>query len=279
MKLRAFVVSIVACVALCSVARAGEDGPREETDPTALFQGAVEALAAERPSEAIAKLEALADRGIVDAVVSFDRGLAYAARVRSGGELPGDLGRAAHGFEETRELTYDSSLSADAESALTMVRSEVARRRARSGDPVEIESGKSIGRSIVGLLPENAWAGIAGAMAAALSIAILVRRRMTLPRARVAATTTGAIAASLLLVSASLAWAARDERLYLREGVVITPNARLLDARHVAIDGVAPIPEGVRARILEENAGFSRIRIGERDGFLPSSSILPIAKR
>ena len=275
----AALAAFVACTALATTARADEDAPHEEMDPGALFRGAQEALASDRPNEAIAKLEALADRGVVDAVVSFDRGLAYAARVRAGAEQPGDLGRAAHGFEETRELTRDPSLAADATSALTIVRSEIARRRSRAGDPVEIEHGFSLGRSIVDLLPENVWATIALVMALALSAAIIVRRRVTLPRAKVAATTSGAIAGSLMLIAAVLAWAARDARLHLREGVVIAPNARLLDARHLAMDGVAPLPEGARARIVEESGGFSRVVIGGADGYLPSSAVLPIAKR
>jgi hypothetical protein len=159
------------------------------------------------------------------------------------------------------------------------VRSEIARRRSRTGDPVEIQSGFSLGRSIVGLLPENVWAATAAAMALILCLAIVARRRVTLPRAKVAATTSGAIAGSLLIVTAALAWAARAERLHLREGVVIAQNARLLDARHLAMDGVAPIAEGVRARIVEESGGFSRVEIGGVDGYLPTSSVLPIAKR
>ena len=271
--------ALLASVTDAGRARADEDAPQEEMDPEALFRGANEALAGGRPTEAIAKLEALADRGVVDAVVSFDRGLAYAARVRGGGEQPGDLGRAAHGFEETRELTRDPTLEADATSALAVVRAEIARRRSRAGDPVEIQHGFSLGRSIVGLLPENVWAAAAAVMALALSIAIVARRRMTLPRAKVAATTTGAIAGSLLLLTSLLAWAARDDRLHLREGVVVAPSARLLDERHLAQDGVAPLPEGVRARIVEEHGGFSRIVVGAADGYVPSSSVLPLAKR
>ncbi|MBX3219691.1 MAG: hypothetical protein KF795_04165 [Labilithrix sp.] len=277
--MRASFAVLLACVAFAGSARAEEDAPHEELDPAALFRGAHDALVADRPGEAIAKLEALADRGVVDAVLSFDRGLAYAARVRGGGEQPGDLGRAAHGFEETRELTRDPTLAADATSALAIVRSEVARRRSRAGESVEIEHGSSLGRSIVDLLPENAWAVIGAVMALALSVGIVARRRATLPRAKVAATTSSAIAGSLLVASAVLAWAARDARLHLREGVVIAPNARLLDARHLAMDGVAPVPEGVRARIVDEGAGFSHVVVGGADGYLPSSAVLPLARR
>ena len=44
---------------------------------------------------------------VVDAAASYDRGLAYAMRVRIGAEVPGDLGRAAQGFEEARELSRE----------------------------------------------------------------------------------------------------------------------------------------------------------------------------
>ncbi len=270
--------AVAGVVAGPGVARADDPRP-EDTDPAALFRGANEALAADRPNEAIAKLEALADRGVVDAVVSYNRGLAYAARVRSGAEQAGDLGRAAHAFEEARELTRDRALSKDATKALAVVRAEIARRRARSGDPVEIEHGFSLGRAIVDLLPENVWAGTAAFMAVALSIAIVVRRKQESSRAKVAATTAGAIAGTLLVATSALAWAARDARLHLREGVVVVPSARLLDDRHLAMDGVAPVPEGLRVRILEEGAGFTRVVVGGVEGHLPSNAVLPIAKR
>lgn len=264
---------------LVFAATAHADETDEQTDPAALFQGATAALAADKPSEAIAKFEALGDRGVVDAVVSFDRGLAYAARVRLGGEQPGDLGRACHGFEETRELTRDHRLAEDAESALAAVRSEISRRRSRAGDPVEITHGFSLGRSIVNLLPENAWAIFAAVMSLALALAIIARRFMAQSRAKVAATTAAAITGSLLVIGAVLTWAARDARLHLREGIVISPNARLLDQKHLAIDGLSPVPEGVRARILDESGGYSKVSLGGADGYLPSSVVLPLAKR
>jgi hypothetical protein len=276
---RAAIAVALAIAGLASAARADEDPPREDSDPAALFRGATEALAGERPGEAIAKLEALGDRGVTDAVISFDRGLAYAARVRAGAEQPGDLGRAAHGFEEARQLTRDPGLAAEAASALEAVRSEVARRRARGGDPVEIAGGVSLGRSIVNVLPEDAWAALAGVAAVVLSIALLVRARASLPRVRVAATTSGAISGALLVTTALLTWAARDARLHLREGVVVTPSARLLDARHLALDGVPALPEGVRVRIVDETGGFSRVALGDKTGYLPSSAVLPLAKR
>jgi len=93
----------------------GAEGNEED-----MFGKATDALAGGKPGDAIALFEALADRGVVDENVSFDRGLAYAARVRIGAEQPGDLGRAAHGFEEARALTTDKALERDAFSALAI---------------------------------------------------------------------------------------------------------------------------------------------------------------
>lgn len=269
------------CLLACAIGTdAHADEHADAEDAQTLFRVATDALAGDRPNEAIAKLEALGDRGVVDAVVSYDRGLAYSARVRAGAEQAGDLGRAAHGFEEARSLTRDPTLATDATNALSTVRAEVARRRVRAGESIELDHGVSLGRSIVELLPENAWAILGAVFAIVLSVAIFLPQRLSASRARVGATTAAAIGGTLLAVSAICAWAARDARLHLREGVVVTAGARLLDPKHVAIDGVAPIAEGARVRLLDETGGFSHVVVGRStEGWLPSSVVLPIAKR
>lgn len=253
---------------------------RDELDPTALFRAATDALAGDRPAEAIARLEALGDRGIVDPVVSYDRGLAYAGRVRAGpgAEQPGDLGRAAHGFEEARELSHDSALVADATAALAAVRAEVARRRSRAGDPIELESGVSLGRSIVKLLPENVWAVLAAIFSAGLAAGIVLRARARLKRLKVAGTTTCAVAGGLLVLTAFVLHSARDARLHVREAVLVAPNTRLLDDKHVAIVTVAPLPEGARVQLLDEGSDFAHVVVGHAVGWLPSGALLPMAK-
>lgn len=250
----------------------------DEQTPDAIFRAATDALSGDRPADAIVTLESLADHGVVDPVASYDRGLAYALRVRAGAEQPGDLGRAAHGFEEARELSSDPALVADATRALVAVRAEVARRRSRAGDPVELSSGVSLGRSIVRLLPENAWAGLAVAFSLVLAVAIVLRARVAAPRAKVAATTTAAVSGALLVLATLLAWAARDARLTLREGVIVAPSARLLDERHLARDDVAALPEGARVRILEEAGEYDRIAVAGEEGFVQTSAVRPLAK-
>jgi hypothetical protein len=255
-----------------------KEAAAEDTDPKALFQAATDALAGDRPALAIAKFEALGDRGVVDPVVSYDRGLAYAARVRAGAEQPGDLGRAAHGFEEARELSHDASLGADATTALAAVHAEVAKRRARAGDPIELESGVSLGRSIVKLLPENVWAILAAVCSLALTIGIALRARAQVHRLKVAGTTTSAIAGGLLVVLALVLQASRDIRLHVREAVVIAPSTRLLDDKHVALLSVAPLPEGARVQLLDEGSDFAHVVAGRAVGWLPSAAVLPMAK-
>lgn len=258
----------------------GRDSSHEDLDPTALWRRAVDALAGERPGEAIAALEALGDRGVTDPVVSYDRGLAYAARVRagSGSEQPGDLGRAAHGFEEARDLSHDAALVRDATSAVVAVRAEVARRRSRAGDPIELESGTSLGRSLVRLLPENAWAFLAALFACGLTLGIAVRSRATVKRVAVTGTTLCAVSGGLLVVTALVLSSARDVRLRVREAVLIAPSTRLLDDKHVAFVSVAPLPEGARVELLDEGADFAHVLAGRAVGWVPSSALLPIAK-
>lgn len=268
----------IALAALLATGHVAAQAPAEDDEIAIMFRAGTEALAGGRAAEAIANLEALGDRGVVDPVVSFDRGLAYASRVRAGLEQPGDLGRAAHGFEEARELSHDGALVSDANAALAAVRAEVAKRRSRAGDPIEVENGVSLGRSIVKLLPENAWAYLAALAAAALAVGIVLRARSSRPRLKVAGTTTAAIGAGVLLACSLCLYSARDIRRHARDAVVVAPSARLLDAQHVAIAAQAALPEAARIQLLDETADFSHVVTGRTEGWLPSSSVLPLAK-
>src|SRR5262249_36777127 len=97
-------------------------------------------------------------------------------------------------------------------------------------------------------------------------------------RAKVAGTTTCIVAGALLGACAINVYYARDARLHLREGVVIA-TTRLLDARHVAIDGAAPVIEGARVTLLEETPEYAHVAVGRTEGWLPTPAVLPLAKR
>jgi len=274
LALRALGAAIAAIAALSCPRGARAD------DVDATFAHGAAALREGRPSEAIADLEALADRGVIDPVVSFDRGLAYATRVRLGGEQPGDLGRAAHGFEEARDLTRDDALERDATRALATVRAEVARRRARDGDTADLEQSASLGETIVHLVPEDGWAGVAIAASLVTGIGLFVRARTRQRRARVAATVSISVAAPLLLTAGALVLAARSERAHRVDGVVVSASARPSDARGIALPNATPIPEGARVRILGAGSSSAWIEVGwgGLDTWIVSTAVRPLSR-
>ncbi len=271
---RRLIAAVLASVLLAALAGDG----RADDDTAQLFASAVAALHEGRPTEAIASLEALADRGVVDAAASYDRGLAYAQRVRIGAEVPGDLGRAAHGFEEARALTRDSALADEATRALTVVRSEVARRRIRAGQSVEVDPGRSLARAVAGLVPEDAWFFLACAASATLGLGLLVRRMTRARRVRVGAGVAASIAVPVLALASVMTLASRHDRLTLREAVVVSAGARPSDDHGIAQPGAAPIAEGARVELLEARGGMTRVRFGSLETWLSSSELRPLAR-
>ena len=252
-------------------------GGRADDGPDALFASGAKALQEGRPGDAIASFEALADRGSVDPVASYDRGLAYAARVRLGAEVPGDLGRAAHGFEEARELSGDPQLVADASRALEVVRSEVARRRARAGQSVEVDYGRSLGRTLAHLLPEDTWAGCSVAASFVLTLALLVRWLSREPRRRVGAGVAIGVSAPFLCAAVGMTLASRHDRHEVREAVVLA-DGRPVDARGIALPGAAPLPEGARVEVIDEDGSVARVRFGTTDTRLSRAALRAMAR-
>ncbi|HEY1693737.1 MAG TPA: hypothetical protein VGG39_16335 [Polyangiaceae bacterium] len=264
---------LVACLAVLLASRADA-----QEDPSVLFAQGTAALKEGRPGDAVVAFEALADRGVVDPVASYDRGLAYADRVRVGAEAPGDLGRAAQGFEEARDLTHDDRLAEDALHALTVVRSEVARRRTRAGQPVEIDPGRSLARTVARLLREDTWSFAAVAASALLSLGLLVRWASERRRLRIGGGVTAGIAAPVLALSVAMALAARHDRLELREAVVVSASARPADDRGIALAGATPLPEGARVEIVEARGSLEHVRFGSIEGWLPVDTLRDLAR-
>ena len=253
--------------------------PSAQADDTQeLFTDGVKALQDERPNDAVASFEALADRGVVDPVVSYDRGLAYALRVHAGAEQPGDLGRAAHGFEEARALSADPRLVSDAQVALLAVRNEVGRRKAREGITVDVEQHPTPWRTLSRTLGENAWSGLAITASFILAAALFLRWVATASRLRAGAAIAIATMAPTLLLTAALARTARHDRLWLREAIVVAPSARPSDAHGIVLPQAQPLPEAARVEVLDQNAGWTEVRWGALDAWVPSSTLRPLAK-
>ena len=252
---------------------------RAEDDTSALFGSATTALHDGRAGDAIAAFESLADRGVVDAVASYDRGLAYAMRVRIGAEVPGDLGRAAHGFEEARDLSTEPRLVDDAARALGVVRGEIARRRMRAGDPVEVDPGRSLSRTLAGLLPERVWSGMAVAFSVSLAAGLFALWLGRDPRTRIAGGVVASVAGPVLLVAMGMTLAARHDRLGLREAVVVTTGARPTDSNGITVPGATTIPEGSRVEIVDARGASTRVRFGVVDAWVTSSALRELSLR
>jgi hypothetical protein len=273
-------LSLVALVslALAGAARPARATPSEDDATGALFASATKALHEGRAGDAIGAFETLADDGVVDAAASYNRGLAYATRVHIGAEVPGDLGRAAQGFEEARDLSRDPALTEDAMRALGVVRGEIARRRLRAGEPVEVDPGRSLGRTLAGLLPEGSWSVMAVALSIALAAGLFARVWGRRPRPRIAGGVVASVAAPALALAVGMTLAARHDRWSLREAVVVAPGAKPTDLRGLVVPGATPLPEGARVEIVESHGASTRVRFGVIDAWVSSSTLRELAR-
>jgi hypothetical protein len=246
-------------------------------DDQALFHDAVLRMQEGKAGEAIADFEALADHGVRDASVSFDRALAYLARVRIGAEQPGDLGEAAEALVEARNLTDDHALSSEATRALGLVRTEVGRRRVRAGEAVEFDPGVALGPAFLGLLPEDGWALVAVFGGVLLSLALFVARGTKERQLRVGATVAAGIATLFACVGATSMLAARAHRMEVTPGVIVTAGARPTDERGLVIPSAPIVPEAAEVEIFGRRGGWVHIRWGNTVAWLPSASVRPLA--
>jgi hypothetical protein len=232
-----------------------------EAEASAIGQAIVEG----RLDEAIARVEGLADQGVVGAGLAFDRGLAYALRARSGTGLPGDLGRAAHAFEEAlRRDPHDDA----ARKALEEVRREVARRDARARGRAEELEATPIVRTIAVSLPGDGWAAIAIASSASLAVAIALRPRLR-RGARLAASTIAIVAALLAIAASTLGLGARWVRSRIREAVVVAPRVVATADDGASID----LAEGDRVDVVEERATKTLVHTAHGDGWAPRDAL------
>lgn len=234
----------------------------DEPAPPDAFDRGVAALASAHYDQAIAEFESLADRAPPHPDASCNRGLAYAGRVKSGAEHPGDLGRAAAAFEEALVLRPDD---AEARHALELVRAEVARRRARSGQGVE-RATPSLDRALVGLATPRTWSLAAIVAGWVLALGLLLRRRSG--SAHLAGTLIVPTCAAALAALVPIAlWSDHLDR-NRRPGVLVVREASLTseDGSRLAGD---PIVEGALLELGEVQHDRVRVRYGAREGWIP----------
>lgn len=241
-------------------------------DATKTFHDGVEALGRGEYEAAIDAFESLADRGFVHPDASFDRGLAYVARVKAHADHPGDLGRAAAGFQEALELRPGDR---DADRALDAVRAEVTRRRSRRAkDAVDVRP--TLDRVVVRLASEQTWGTLALVASMLFAVGLVLRRR------KGAAHVTGSVLAPAagvaILLFAPLTYAARELSRTTRPGVVVVPELYLEDESGQSLGG-DPVPEAASVEVGEHHGGLVAVRWGAREGFAPAGSVRVLATR
>jgi hypothetical protein len=246
-------------------------------DATSEFKQAAVAIERGAFGEAVDRLELLADRGFVHPDASFNRAVAYLGRARSPQREAGDLGRAAQALSETLALRSSDS---QAETLLDAVRSEIGKKRARTGG-ANLVARPRIARAITGLLPEVAW-GVIAALGS-LSLAIGIALRFRAKEHGVPAALAMGIGAMLLVLGGTLGFTARHFRRTSKPAVVVVEEARLLDASGRPLQGRAAdshvVPEGADVVLLERRAGLARIEWGSTEGWVVGGQVREVAGR
>jgi hypothetical protein len=237
-------------------------------NPSDVLTHANEACDRGATRECIEIFEAFADAGGQHPDVSFNRGLAYLARVRKGDAKPGDVGRAAAAFEEALLLRGEDE---QAEHALELIRGHVAKRAARNGADVEVSVGPPPARALAQLVSETTWAVGALIGSLVLTISLIARKLASVP-IKLAGNIGSALGLFLAVVMGSMTTLASHERHAVGIGVVIAPEARLLDDRG-APQGVPALPEAARVDVIERKGANVRVRWGQRAGLVPLQQI------
>ena len=236
-----------------------------------LEEGAA-AVSAGLADEAVARFEALANAGTVDANASFDRGLAYSLRLTREPK-PGDFGQAIAAFEEAAALTTDVVLRERAEHAADAVRGELAKKRNREGAKEAFDPAPPLGETVVSLLPEGAWLALATLLAAAAAVGAQLRRERWAMR--------WLLQLGLLLAAPCLlaAWSAKQRTLLQGRAVVVAESARLLDqaSRRPLVDH-EPLVEGALLQVEPSAGSDIRVYAAGVHGVLPRTSLRLLAR-
>lgn len=264
-----FCVLLAAVIAGAALAR-----PAFAAAPNEEFDTAVAALERGAYGDAIDHFELLADRGFAHPDASFDRAAAYIGRARSAQKQPGDLGRAAAALAETLALRPADH---EAEGALDAVRSEIGRRRARTGGSPLVARPR-LSRAIAGLLPEQAWGALAALGSASLAWGLALRLFVKRTTTEVPGALAAGIGALLLCVGGGLALGARHFRRTSTLAVVVVSEARLLDdaGRPLATPASGEsnvVPEGAEIYVLERHGGLDRVEWGTTDGYVIAGQV------
>lgn len=232
-------------------------------------------------SEAVDQLEALSDRGVVQADVSFNRGLVYVRRAESPVKQRSDLGQAAAAFQEALELDPSDH---EASILLERVREEISEGHA-SGSAEPLMARPRLLRAVLGLIGEDVWAALALLGSLALTVGLALRLWTRTRSAHLSAGVAGALGLAFLALGGGMAAAARHLRLNTSPAVVIAEQAQLLDATGRPVSGASHrevgnvIPEGSPVYIKETRGALALVEWGELETWVNLRDLRRLATR
>lgn len=244
--------------------------------PLALAKGAPLELLAEtsehvaqtRYGEAIRVAEAAADRGVVDADLSFNRGLSYLRRAETSAAEAGDLAQAAAGFAEALELRPGDP---EAERGLEQARLLIAQDRAQPGTTPD-SSNLGIFERVLQALPPFVLAVVAGLGSLTLSIGLWLFSSPIASRK-----VPGGIMSLLgvLLLVPALFLAGLQHMMFhnAKVAVVVADRAEITDASGKRIVGRLSYRKGTLLHLgPAEGSRVPLLNFGE-EGFIPIARV------
>jgi hypothetical protein len=234
-------------------------------------------------TEAIAQLELWSDQGIVHPDLSFDRGVAYLGRAESPARRSADLGQAAAAFEEAAHLEPGDD---EAERIVERIREDISQRRAK-GDGDGVVARPRLARALLGLIPENVWAGMGAVGALVLSLGLAARFASRGHRGRLSGGIASVIGLVLALLGAGMALVGFRLRAHATPAVVVVEEARLHDAdgrpfagaRGASTLGEAGdrVPEGTLVHISGARGNLVQVEWGDHEAWLDARAVRRLA--
>jgi LPXTG-motif cell wall-anchored protein len=259
---------IVVLVSLCALAvGASAAAQPNKAKPSQHFEQASKALDQGRYENAINHLEAYADRESPHPDASYNRGIAYLMRVRSGNEASGDLGRAAASFEEALALRPGDI---ESKHALELVRAEVARRRSRAGQNVVVAS-PSLDRVVVGFFSARTFNLLALGASLLLALGLVLRKRKNSSQ-QLTGTLLSPLAGLALVGLVPLSIHASTIARSRGKGVVVVREAFLVDENGRPLGG-DPVTEATTVEIGARRGSLLHLRYGRREGWVKREAI------
>jgi hypothetical protein len=247
---------------------AAQAAPSEAPELSEALVQSAEALKADKPSQAIVLLETLADRGIVHPDLSYNRGLAYAARAKTSQAQTGDWGQAAAGLAEALSLSPKDEETSE---ALRNVQLLVAQKRAGDKSSSESESLGLIEKALHSL--SMFWLFSLGATGSLAICAGIWLRLQKNPGRRLTGEITLGLGLLTLLSTSLLSLARTSLFAESKRGVTIVEHAQLVGSDGRTRKGTLPLREGTIVHIGPQVHGIAPlVSLGEEQ-FLRTSQI------